>query len=158
MGHHRAPGNWWRAEDRLAIAQEARNARSCEFCAERKAALSPFAVTGKHTVSTNLPEAAVDAVHRIVTDASRLSESWVKELAAIGISDGHYVELLGVVVSVVSIDGFHRAMGFELEPLPAPKIGFCFRQVRRLHAGYPSAVVFRTSRSVSSRFAALGCR
>ena len=40
-----------------------------------------------------------------------------------GVSIEQYVELLGIVVAVVSIDGFHRAMGIELEQLPIPKSG-----------------------------------
>ncbi len=70
-----------------------------------------------------LPDAAIDTVHRLVTDASRLSGSWVQKLAAQGLSDGHYVELLGVVVSVISIDSFHRGLGLAPETLPIPEPG-----------------------------------
>ena len=57
------PGNWWRGEDRVAIAAETRNALDCELCKERKAALSPFSVKGEHATVTNLPAPAIDAVH-----------------------------------------------------------------------------------------------
>jgi hypothetical protein len=118
------PGNWWTGAQRVALAAEVRAARSCRLCAERKAALSPMAVQGKHDgAGSLLVEPAVDAVHRIVTDATRLSRSFVEKLAADGLGDGHYVELLGVVVSMVSIDAFHRALGLEPEPLPAPEAG-----------------------------------
>jgi len=70
-----------------------------------------------------LPDEAVDAVHRIVTDASRLSMSWLEKLQANGLSDAHYVELVGVVVATVSIDSFHRSLGLPLEPLPEPVDG-----------------------------------
>lgn len=117
------PGNWWRGADRVAIAVETRNARSCALCIERKAALSPYSVKGEHQTLSNLPPVAVDAVHRIATDVSRLTRTWLEECEQSGLSDGQYVELLGIVVAVISIDGFHRAMGLALEPLPEPGEG-----------------------------------
>lgn len=39
------PGSWWTGAERIAIAQESRNAVTCGFCAERKQALSG-SVTG----------------------------------------------------------------------------------------------------------------
>jgi hypothetical protein len=116
-------GSWWNGFERVAIAAEVRRAADCALCRERKAALSPSAVAGEHEASDVLPAAAVDAVHRIVTEAMRLSQSWVEKLAAAGLSDGHYVELLGVVVAVFSIDEFHRGLGLEPEPLPEPSPG-----------------------------------
>jgi hypothetical protein len=118
-----SPGNWWSGEDRVAIAAEVRAARDCELCKERKQALSPFSVKGSHSVRTNLPESAIDAVHRLTTDASRLTKSWLADSNANGLTNEKYVELLGIVVTVISIDAFHRAMGFELEPLPVPLSG-----------------------------------
>ena len=114
------PGNWWTAQERIAIAQEFRSARTCAFCAERKQALSPYAVEGEHDTATELPAAVVDAVHRITTDANRLSKRYLEELAEQGISDGHYVELLGIVVALISIDDFNLALGVAPEPLPVP--------------------------------------
>jgi len=126
------PGNWFNAEDRLAIAREVRVAGRCALCAQRKNALSPVdAPTEKgekgeknaHDCESNLPGALVDAVHRITTDASRLSPSWLQQFYAAGYSDGHYVELLGIVVALISIDTFQQAMGFKVESLPAPQEG-----------------------------------
>ena len=59
----------------------------------------------------------------IVTDAMHLSKSWIEKLVAAGLSEGHYVELLGVVVAVFSIDEFHRGLGLAAEPLPEPGAG-----------------------------------
>ena len=117
------PGNWWTGEDRIAIVAEARHAKDCQLCADRKKALSPFSLKGEHASVTNLPAAAIDAVHRIVTDVSRLTESWLQNSYQEGMTDGKYVELLGIVVAVTSIDGFHRAMGLPLESLPEPVPG-----------------------------------
>ena len=96
-----APGAWWSGVERVAIAAEVRAAEHCALCAERKSALSPEGGPA-HEAGEELPPAAVEAVHRIVTDATRLSGTWVEKLAAAGVSDGHYVELLGVVVAVLS--------------------------------------------------------
>lgn len=118
-------GTWWTGEERVAIAAESRAAADCEFCRERKTALSPTSVEGEHNAVSGqvLPRAAVDAIHRIITDVTRLTASWVEGLEEQGVPDTHYVELLSVVVSVRSIDVFHAAMGLEAEPLPAPLPG-----------------------------------
>jgi len=120
-----APGSWWTGAERVAIAAEARAARGCALCAEAKAALGPSAVTGEHDrAQTLLPGTAVDAVHRLMTDPARRSQGWLEKLLSEGeISDAHYVELLGVVVCVLSIDAFHRALGLAPEPLPEPELG-----------------------------------
>jgi len=119
------PGSWWTGAERVAIAAASRDARACALCAERKRALSPEAGIGTHAGEGDLlPAEAIDAVHRLVSDPSRLSRGWLEKLVAVGrVSDGHYVELLGIVVSVVSIDAFHRALGLPLEPLPGPRVG-----------------------------------
>ena len=69
------PGTWWTGAERLAIAVEARRARSCELCRERKASPSPVA-GGDHAASGPLPEAAVAASHRIASDPGHLSSEW----------------------------------------------------------------------------------
>lgn len=116
-----SPGNWWSGEQRIAIAEQVRKAQDCDLCRERNAALSPKA--GAHPGSNLLSAVAVDAIHRICSDAARLSEAWLDEIAAQGLSDGHYVELLGVTVAVISIDAFHTALGIPVEALPEPQPG-----------------------------------
>ena len=117
------PGAWWTGAERVAIAREARAAPECGLCLASKAALSPAAVTGEHDRVSDLPETAVDAVHRIVTDAARLTRSWYLKRIGSGLSDGHYVEIVGIVVSLASVDAFCRAMGVPLPPLPEPVPG-----------------------------------
>ena len=116
-------GSWWTGAQRVAIAQEVRNASRCGFCSERRQALSPNSVQGQHDSSTELSEFAIDAVHRIITDQTRITQTWVDELAENGLSNEAYVELAGVAVSVFSIDEFNRALGIPLEPLPEPVPG-----------------------------------
>jgi hypothetical protein len=117
------PGSWWTGAERVAIAAETRNARACALCLERREALSPEAVRGEHDRRGGLPPAAVEAIHRIATDPGRLSRRWCQRVLADGLSDGHYVELVGVLVTVLSIDAFHRGLGLDPEPLPEPVAG-----------------------------------
>ena len=116
-------GAWWRGDQRVAIAAEVRRAAACDLCAARLAALSPYAVAGAHAETALLPAAAVDAVHRLTTDPGRLTKAWFDATAAAGLHDAEYVELLGVVVTVVSIDSFCRGIGVAPHPLPTPLPG-----------------------------------
>lgn len=117
------PGNWWTGAERVAIAQEVRNAVRCSYCEERKLALSPYNFPGEHQHSNNLYPQAVDAVHRIITDQGRITQTWIEENVPRGLSVEKYVELLGLTVIVFSIDEFNRALGLPLEPLPEPEAG-----------------------------------
>ena len=121
------PGANWSGAERIAIAREARHASGCAFCRRLRAALSPHTESGAHDAdpggSDLLSAAAVDAVHRIVNDASRLTARWYERTLAGGLTDGQYVELVGTVVSVLSIDSFCRAIGAPLHPLPEPEPG-----------------------------------
>jgi hypothetical protein len=121
------PGTWWSGEERVALAAEVRAARECALCRERRQAVSPNAVQGEHESSAParalLPSAAIDAIHRIVTDATRLTRTWYEQTTSTEISDVQYVELVGVVVAVTSIDFVCRGLGVPLHPLPAPVAG-----------------------------------
>lgn len=117
------PGSWWTGAERVAIAHASRAALNCEFCAERKSALSPYTLNGSHSSESALSDVAVDAVHRIITDQTRITQAWVDSLPENGLGTEAYVELAGIVVCVFSIDEFNRALGLELEPLPDPVEG-----------------------------------
>ncbi len=117
------PGCWWTGAERVAIADAVRRARDCALCRRRRQALSPYAIDGAHDGGGRLPEVALDAVHRVVSDVSRLTRAWLDKTLASGLGDGPYVELLGVVVAVLSIDSFHHGLGLPLEPLPEPLPG-----------------------------------
>jgi hypothetical protein len=118
-----AAGSWWRGGERVAIARETRRAAGCPLCAARREALSPYATPESHAPEPPLSAAAVDAVHRITTDSGRLARHWRDGLREAGLDDGAYVELIGVVVTVVSIDAFCRALGVPPHPLPTPLPG-----------------------------------
>ncbi len=116
--HIASPGTWLTGAERVGVAEETRRARGCDLCSRRKAALSPFSIDGHHDHASVLPEALVDAIHRITTDAARLTERWYQGLLEAGLSAEAYVEGLGVAVQVISIDEFHHALGLPVEPLP----------------------------------------
>ena len=118
-----APGTWWTGAERVAIAAEARAAAGCGLCRERKASLSPGAAVGRHASVSALSDAAVEAIHRISTDPGRLSKGWFDALASQGLGDAAYVELVGVVSTLVSVDAFCRAIGVPPHPLPVPQPG-----------------------------------
>lgn len=119
----RGPGTWWDGAARLAIAAEVRNALSCPLCQERKAALSPYAIEGRHASFGVLPEHVVEVVHRLRTDSGRLRKRWFEEALASGITDGEYVEAAALVASIALLDAFARATGVEIPPLPKPRAG-----------------------------------
>lgn len=116
------PGAWWSGAERVAIASEARAARNCAFCRKLVASISP-AIDGAHEASSDLPAVAVDAVHRLVNDASRLSRRWFEGLIETGLTPEQYVELLGTVVAVISIDSFAAGLGVGPRSLPTPQEG-----------------------------------
>lgn len=117
-------GNWWTGAERVALAAEVRNAWRCPLCKARKAALSPYTIAGTHECVSKLSKAAIDVIHRVVTDSGRLTQAWFKKTMAAGeITDAQYVEIIDVVVAVVSIDSFCRGIGVPLHPLPEPEPG-----------------------------------
>ncbi len=119
LDHLSAAGTWWSGEQRRAIVEEVRVARDCTLCAERKAAVSPFAVDGIHDGPAILEPGVVDVVHRIVTDSGRLARSGYEKVIASGVLDPErYVELVSVTVLSNALDVFARAIGVEAQALP----------------------------------------
>ncbi len=123
LEHLRAPGSWWTGPERVAIAAESRHALTCALCRERKDALSPSAVRGEHDSLGALSEAVVDVIHRVRTDPARLSKAWFDGVMASDVSDGAYVEVIGVVTLLAGIDYTARALGAPPPTLPEPLPG-----------------------------------
>lgn len=117
------PGTWWTGEERVAIAGEVRRAATCELCRRRKAALSPAHVQGQHDSSGNLSPAAIEAIHRLATDAGRITERWVREVTDGGLGEERYVEIIGIVAVITALDTFDRAVGRPQRALLAPAPG-----------------------------------
>ena len=114
-------GAWFDSSQRIAIARTVREASECSLCQQRKESLSPRAVAGEHSHSFGLDPVIVEVVHSIVTDASRLTRSWYDEVLQSGLQDAQYIEIVGTVVSMVSIDSFAMALGCLLYTSPSPR-------------------------------------
>ena len=121
------PGEWWTGAERIAIAANSRTVYQCAFCDERKAALSPYAVTGAHVTDPVydgvLPVEIIDILHLAMTDPTRMTASAIERLSDAGLSDAHYVEALGIGVAMRSIDQACRGLGVPLHQLPSPVAG-----------------------------------
>jgi hypothetical protein len=107
---------------------EARNAAQCALCRQRKAALSPYMVPGTHCSLGELPSVVVEVIHRLSTDAGRLTEKWVQDCLEKGITDAEYVEIVGLVATVTALDTFAKAMGEVRRALPPVLAGEPTRQ------------------------------
>jgi len=117
------PGTWWSGAERIALAAEARAAKSCALCGARKAALSPYGGDGTHASAGMLPANVVDAVHRLATDAGRLTRRWLEGALRDGLVEEQYVEAVGVVALVTALDTFDLALRRPQRSLPAPVPG-----------------------------------
>lgn len=120
LGH---AGAWLDGEQRLAVAAEARQARNCALCRARKEALSPYAVSGEHEHLGRLPEAWVEAIHRVVTDSGRLSERWYRAALDTGLVEDELIEIISVTVIAVTADAFLLGIGLPSAPLPEVRPG-----------------------------------
>jgi hypothetical protein len=118
-----APGTWLDGARRIAVAAEIRKARDCAHCARIKAALSPAGVPGAHETLGALGAAEVELIHRVVGDPGRLSEKWAQSVLARGLSEGEYVEIVGLCAMVMMLDTCLRALGLPERALPAPAPG-----------------------------------
>lgn len=117
-----APGDWLTGVQRRAAWAEARSSITNALDLRRKSALSPNAMSGSHSATDELPAAAVEVVHRVMSDPGRLTRSWADEqIAALG--EETYTELVGITAIVATIDRFQRAMGRPEMPLPSPGDG-----------------------------------
>ena len=117
------PGNWWTGAERTSLVAEVRAARDCRLCAGRLDALSPYSVQGEHETASSLPPAAIEATHRLTTDAARLSEKAIREFNDAGLSDEAYVEIVSIVSTVMGIDSFCDALEIPVLPLPEAQPG-----------------------------------
>jgi len=121
------PGTWWTGRERVAIAAEARVARHCHLCAERKAALSPSMVTGAHQTDAQrsgvLPDEIIDLVHFSINDAPRMTPETIASVYAAKLTEAYFVEALGIAVAQRSMDQTCFGLGVPLHNLPDPQPG-----------------------------------
>ena len=98
-------GTWFRGSERVAIAAEARAARSLA------------------SAGTDLSPPVVEAAQSISAAAQYVTRDWVEDLVARGVTLEQYVEVIGVVSRLAAVDGYCRGVGADLEPLPEPVPG-----------------------------------
>ncbi len=116
------PGDWLTGEQRVAVWREVRDARTNELDQQRRQALSPNAVDGRHEATDDLTASAMEVVHRTASDPGRLTRGWADEhIHALG--EETYTELVGVTAIVTVLDRYDRAMGRLERPLPGPTTG-----------------------------------
>ena len=97
-------GTWLTSARRLAVAGEIRHARDhCSFCRAIKTALSPN-LPGTHATLGALAAPEIELVHRTVSDPGRLSEQWSQSVLDSGLTDGEYVEIVGIIAMVMMMD------------------------------------------------------
>ena len=118
-----SPGEWLTASEKVGIAAETRAAMACPACSTRRQALSPEHEVGPHSGVSGLSPEIVDVVHRIRTDADRLTLNWFTRIVPRCLSEERYVETVGIIAEVTAVDGFYAALGIELRELPAPVSG-----------------------------------
>ena len=117
------PGAWLTGQQRVDVAKEVRQAQHCNLCRRCKRALSPTHVEGAHDTVTFLTDTMVEVIHRVVTDPQRLTRAWFDGVMSAGLSEEEYIEIIGTVVCVFSIDEFCRAIDVPPNPLPDPEPG-----------------------------------
>ena len=116
-------GTWWSGVERLAIAAETRNARACKLCRRRKEALSPYGVEGSHDALGGLADTTLEVVHRIATDAGRLTRKWLDSMLGADLTEERYVEAVGVIALITALDTLDLSLGRAQRQLPAPRPG-----------------------------------
>lgn len=97
-----SPGSWHTGAQRLDIAAEYRLARAAR--------------PAEH----DLPGPALAATRKVAADPATIDAAWVDNLVAEGLPVNGYVEIVGVVSRIAAVDSFHRVLGYDLPPLPAP--------------------------------------
>lgn len=116
------PGESFIGAERLEMVRVAREALDCHLCAQRKQALSPYALDGIHDGPGELDEVIVEVIHRLRTDPGRITRAWFERVTQ-NLSQAAYVEIVSVVASSVIIDTLHNALGLGVPKLPEPSRG-----------------------------------
>lgn len=111
-------GTWLDGPTRRAVVREARNARTCGLCGDRRESLSWAAVKGGHETSTSLSAPLVELAHRLNTDSGRVADDWFESLMEQGISREEYVEAVGLVGTSTITDTFANTINGRLAALP----------------------------------------
>ncbi len=123
-GRLAAPGTWLSGEERVAVAREARSART-------------FA-----DAHTELRPVLVEAAQSVSAAADLITRDWVADLLTRGMMIEQYVEVVGIVSRLAAVDSYVRGVGSAEEPLPDSAPGESTRErnidVRQRRAFVPT--------------------
>ena len=108
-----APGTWGSGAQRLAIAEETRQA-----CYDAGIQEKPAGQERQSDVK--LPEAARKVVQKLAVSPKDFLEDSYDEAKKGGLSDEEYVEIVGIVSRLTGMDVFARGIGVDLRPVPSP--------------------------------------
>ncbi|OMQ15215.1 hypothetical protein A7K94_0211080 [Modestobacter sp. VKM Ac-2676] len=100
-----APGTWLSGPERVAIAREARAARTYA------------------DGDTALPDLLTEAAQSVSAAAALVTREWAADLRDRGLAIEQYVEVVGVVSRLAAVDSYVRGVGSAEEPLPDPEPG-----------------------------------
>ncbi len=104
------PGTWWTGRERLGIAQRARDAR-------RDAGLQEPSGAGDAAL-VDVSGATDELIRALAVEPKAIDRAFVDAPLAAGLSDAHYVELVGVVASLVNLDVFASGLDRPIVELP----------------------------------------
>lgn len=104
-GHLGASGPTMISDERIGLARHARATRR-----------------GEPLPSVDLPESVLALASTLFVHPGRVNEELVR-CAADEAGDAAAVEAISIVSMLSAVDGTHRALGAELEPLPEPSPG-----------------------------------
>ena len=110
------PGTWGSGQQRLAIVAEARKAGYDAGALE-----APD--NGGAPIEVELPEVACKVVQLLAVSPKDFNEAAYNNAKSGGLSDEEYVEIVGIVARLSSLDIFARGIGVPLRPLPSAKPG-----------------------------------
>ena len=106
-------GTWGSARQRLAIAAEARKARVASAVQE--------SVGDEALAATaDLPEAARRTAQAVACGGININRDFCAQVQAEGVTEGAYVEIVGITARLAHLDVFARGLGIPARTLPAP--------------------------------------
>ena len=117
------PGTWLSGAQRIAIVIGIREVLRGSKCAEIQEALSPESVSIPNLNDGQLSDAQAELILRVVCDPGRLTKSWAKKILSMGMSEGEYIEIIGIIATVMILDTFTFGLGLPDTDLPTPRPG-----------------------------------
>lgn len=107
------PGTWGTAAQRTAIAAEARRARAAAGIQE--------SIGDEHLVDgAELPAAARQLARDVALGGVNIDRAYCTDAQAAGVTEGAYVEIVGLVARLAHLDVFARGIGVPARALGDP--------------------------------------